>query len=848
MATTRSRKRRDDAAEHFANPHPALRNALQTSTTTTSASASSSAAPEVIVIDSTSPQPSSFNRYAANYNPPLQLRSQQHQQHQSQSQTNSASLYLQERALCPPSSQQHQQYIPSNSASFSYQQQQQSQAPLSSTAQTYPSSLQSGAREQNTSYGSLSGNYSAGEVYLAMILEFACSGKNAAHAASARQPFPRVCPGWSQQSFPWSFQNSHWRFAFNYTFFFNPEMAPNLRNYNHLPHSQYLPSYGAPPPVGSYYSSLMPFELNGNGSLQSQYYTSQQPNSSPIDPGRSYPATPADSSSGGPVAAALRLPPAAAPLTYYAAPPSQPAPPQRLVSHHQQHLHHQQQQQQQHQHQPQAYLPPPQPNYMPVIDLTCTSPPSAPVGKRRKRDSYYDHQSLQRTVHQPYVQLPPFPMATTAAAAAVMAKQLPYGAATRKIPRPLSLASSGAEPAPWLPLPDLSADVPPNAPPCADKEGFFIVTDDCEITARYKVLRLLGQGTFGKVLEVLDREQNQRVAIKVVRALQKYTDASHVEIKVLRCLEEHDPYQESHCIPLLSTFVYRNHTCMVFPLLSQSVFDYLKENQFVPFLPHQTAEIALQLTQAVVFMHGLKLIHTDLKPENVMIVDTASELIPGVRRTSKMRRRLLDTRVRLIDFGSSIFEKDYHSSIVSTRHYRAPEILLGAGWSYPCDIWSLGCILVELVTGDALFQTHENIEHLAMMENVLGPVPTHLTRIPTAEKYFTKGKLLYPRADTTKQSKKNVAKTKPLRDIISPKDKYAERLLDLVSRMLKYDPTERISARDALAHPYFSEPLPVPRSVAAAAAAAAGSSGSSGGGGTAAVTTTTTRRTARNRG
>ncbi|KAJ3178059.1 dual specificity protein kinase kns1 [Geranomyces variabilis] len=780
MATTRSRKRRDDAAEHFANPHPALRSALQSSTTTTSASASSSAAPEVIVIDSTSPEPSSLHRYAANYNPPLHSRTQQQQQ-QSQSQTNSTSLYSQERAPAPPPSQQHQQYIPSNSASFSYQQQQQSQAPLSSPAQAYPSSLQSGAREQNTSYGSLSGNYSA-------------------------------------------------------------EMAPNIRNYNHLPHSQYLPSYGAPPPISSYYSSLMPYELNGSGTLQSQYYISQQPNSSPIEPARSYPATPADSSSGGPIAAALRLPPAAAPLSYYAAPLSQPAPPQRLAPHHQQqqqqqHLHHQQQQ-------PQAYLLPPQPNYMPVIDLTCTSPPSAPIGKRRKRDTYYDHQFLQRTVHQPYVQLPPFPMTTTAAAG--MAKQPPYGAVSGKIPRPLSLASSGAEPAPWLPLPDLSADVPPNAPPCADKEGFFIVTDDCEITARYKVLRLLGQGTFGKVLEVLDREQNRKVAIKVVRALQKYTDASHVEIKVLRCLEEHDPYQESHCIPLLSTFVYRNHTCMVFPLLSQSVFDYLKENQFMAFLPHQTAEIALQLTQAVVFMHGLKLIHTDLKPENVMIVDTASELVPGVRRTSKMRRRLLNTRVRLIDFGSSIFEKDYHSSIVSTRHYRAPEILLGAGWSYPCDIWSLGCILVELVTGDALFQTHENIEHLAMMENVLGPVPTHLTRTPTAEKYFTKGKLLYPRAETTKQSKKNVAKTKPLRDIIAPKDKYAERLLDLVSRMLKYDPTERISARDALAHPYFSEPLPVPRSVAAAAAT---SSGSSGGGGTAAGTAVTaTRRTARNRG
>ena len=55
---------------------------------------------------------------------------------------------------------------------------------------------------------------------------------------------------------------------------------------------------------------------------------------------------------------------------------------------------------------------------------------------------------------------------------------------------------------------------------------------------------------------------------------------------------------------------------------------------------------------------------------------------------------------------------------MSTRHYRAPEIILNLGWSSPCDIWSIGCILVEFFTGDALFQTHDNLEHLAMMEAV----------------------------------------------------------------------------------------------------------------------------------
>lgn len=90
---------------------------------------------------------------------------------------------------------------------------------------------------------------------------------------------------------------------------------------------------------------------------------------------------------------------------------------------------------------------------------------------------------------------------------------------------------------------------------------------------------------------------------------------------------------------------------------------------------------------------------------------------------------LLDTEIRLIDFGSATFEDEYHSSVVSTRHYRAPEIILGLGWSFPCDIWSIGCILVEFFTGDALFQTHDNLEHLAMMESVIGQkIDPHLVQ------------------------------------------------------------------------------------------------------------------------
>jgi dual-specificity kinase len=129
---------------------------------------------------------------------------------------------------------------------------------------------------------------------------------------------------------------------------------------------------------------------------------------------------------------------------------------------------------------------------------------------------------------------------------------------------------------------------------------------------------------------------------------------------------------------------------------------------------------------------------------------------------------------------------------VSTRHYRAPEIILGLGWSFPCDIWSIGCILVEFFTGDALFQTHDNLEHLAMMEAVVGkridpylvqnvnkmasrnsstnaaskfvPLPRLLcgTRWLTNSRYFKRLKLDYPNVDTTRGSKRFVRAMKNL--------------------------------------------------------------------------------------
>lgn len=131
---------------------------------------------------------------------------------------------------------------------------------------------------------------------------------------------------------------------------------------------------------------------------------------------------------------------------------------------------------------------------------------------------------------------------------------------------------------------------------------------------------------------------------------------------------------------------------------------------------------ARQMLLSVCFLHDLGLVHTDLKPENILLKDASYKLGEHVDMDNRQiqRRYLKDTQISLIDFGSAIFNDEYHHGVVSTRHYRAPEILLGTGWSFPCDIWSIACILVELCIGDALFHTHDNLEHLALMERILG--------------------------------------------------------------------------------------------------------------------------------
>ncbi|GAB2272464.1 CAAX prenyl protease 1 [Dionaea muscipula] len=347
-----------------------------------------------------------------------------------------------------------------------------------------------------------------------------------------------------------------------------------------------------------------------------------------------------------------------------------------------------------------------------------------------------------------------------------------------------------------------------------DKDGHYVFVAGENLTSRYRIISKMGEGTFGQVLECLDNEQNELVAIKVVRSIDKYRDAAMIEIDVLQKLSSHD-VGGARCVQIQNWFEYRNHVCIVFEKLGPSLYDFLRKNSFRSFPIDLVRELGRQILESVAFMHDLRLIHTDLKPENILLVSPELVKVPDYKYLSRstnngsyFKNLPKSSTIKLIDFGSTTYDHQDHNYVVSTRHYRAPEVILGLGWNYPCDLWSVGCILIELCSGEALFQTHENLEHLAMMERVLGPLPPQMaTRADRrAEKYFRRGlRLDWPEGATSRESMRAVYKLPRLQNLVMQHvDHSAGDLIDLLQGLLRYDPSQRLKAREALRHPFFT--------------------------------------------
>ncbi|GIY48476.1 hypothetical protein CEXT_342621 [Caerostris extrusa] len=330
-----------------------------------------------------------------------------------------------------------------------------------------------------------------------------------------------------------------------------------------------------------------------------------------------------------------------------------------------------------------------------------------------------------------------------------------------------------------------------------DEDGHLVYRSGDILQERYKILSTLGEGTFGKVVKVNDlnsEDPDSRAAIKIIKNVEKYRDAAKLEINVLEKLAEVDPECNHLCVKMLDWFDYHGHVCIVFELLGRSVFDFLKNNNYFPYPLDQVRHMGYQLCYAVKFLHDHRLTHTDLKPENILFEDSKWELKRNVRQ-------VLNSKIRLIDFGSATFDHEHHSTIVSTRHYRAPEVILELGWSQPCDVWSIGCILFEMYLGITLSNSRQsrtscydgkNIGTFAIQDNLLFSERT---------KYFYHGRLDWDHKSSAGRYVRENCKS--LKRYIPVDDEEHRLLYELISRMLEYEPSQRITLDEALEHPFF---------------------------------------------
>ncbi|KAH8072695.1 protein serine/threonine/tyrosine kinase [Aureococcus anophagefferens] len=183
------------------------------------------------------------------------------------------------------------------------------------------------------------------------------------------------------------------------------------------------------------------------------------------------------------------------------------------------------------------------------------------------------------------------------------------------------------------------------------------------IRGRYEILGEAGLGTFGRVVECANREAGRRrVALKVVRRIERYTESAAVEAEILR----------------------DGHFCLVFEKAGTSLYDFLKGHDYAPFGPRTVRSVSRQLLEALRFLHGLRLVHTDLKLENVLL-RRSGVAAPPLDDRGRIELADGDAAIVVIDFGGATYDDERKSSIVNTRQYRAPEVILNLGWSTPSD-------------------------------------------------------------------------------------------------------------------------------------------------------------------
>ncbi|KAK4398199.1 Mitogen-activated protein kinase [Sesamum angolense] len=294
--------------------------------------------------------------------------------------------------------------------------------------------------------------------------------------------------------------------------------------------------------------------------------------------------------------------------------------------------------------------------------------------------------------------------------------------------------------------------------------------------SRYKILEVIGKGSYGVVCSAIDTHTGEKVAIKKIHDIFEHiSDAARIlrEIKLLRLLRHPDIVEIKHIMLPPSRREFKD-IYVVFELMESDLHQVIKANDDLTREHYQF--FLYQLLRALKYIHTANVYHRDLKPKNILA-------------NANCKLKICDfglARVAFNDMPTTIFWTDY----VATRWYRAPE-LCGSFFSKytpAIDIWSIGCIFAEVLTGKPLFPGKNVVHQLDLITDLLGtPSMSTISRVRNekARRYLTSMRKKQP---------------VPFAQKFPNADPLALRLLE---RLLAFDPKDRPTAEEALADPYF---------------------------------------------
>lgn len=304
---------------------------------------------------------------------------------------------------------------------------------------------------------------------------------------------------------------------------------------------------------------------------------------------------------------------------------------------------------------------------------------------------------------------------------------------------------------------------------------YFNFNKGCHIGFRYEQVQLLGRGSFGSVIKCIDHKTKQYVAVKALADSADDHQQIVREVEFLKILSKHkNGSRHNNICEILDTFYFRGFIFIVTKYYEDNLYDKIKENNYSGFDLEKVRYLGKEIAKALSFTHSAGIVHSDIKPENIL---------------------LHNHKVYLIDFGCSCYDGEPLYETVQSLYYRAPEVVFSIKYNKSIDVWSFGCLLYELFTGKPLFWSSTESDLISQIVNIVGEPPKEMVNSSRKMKrYFYQKKLSQTNNDEKKKTylKNNLKNASP-------------EFIDLISQCICWNPTERVTMNDVLNHPFFKK-------------------------------------------